>query len=128
MKKLNIFKSTVFSLTVLFVLLSGCKSLFAQQDNLDRDYEPVVITGNNLSEFLSVSTSQLFVYEYDETGDTWTQIPFQFDDVGDDGSYFSETDGTLDSNDELVFMAKDMGDKAPNYSWIEDSDSRNYKR
>jgi hypothetical protein len=36
---------------------------------------------------------------------------------------------TLDLNDELVFMAKDMGDKAPDGSyWIDDADSRNYNR
>jgi hypothetical protein len=127
MSLLNLFWGPSRFRLLIFILLMPLISN-AQTDNLDRDYEPVILTGNNLSDFLSVATSDLFVYKYNATFETWAQIPFQFDDVGSDGSYFSETDGTLDSNDELAFMAKDMGDKAPDYSWIDDSDSHNYNR
>lgn len=117
-----------YILFTLLLILPTRSAIWAQTKTLDRDYEPVVITGINLSDFLGVSTSRLFAYQYTSAIDSWMQIPFQLDDVGSDESYFSESDGILDSDDELVFMAKDMGDKAPSTSWISDADSRNYTR
>lgn len=113
---------------VVLLLLLGSFPAFGQQDDLDRDYEPVIITGNQLTDFITTSTSQLFLYKYTAATGSWEQIPFQFDDVDGSGTYFGEADGLLDANDELAFMAKDMGDRAPNYSWIDDANSRNYHR
>ncbi|MFN2167999.1 MAG: hypothetical protein ACK2U9_17290, partial [Anaerolineae bacterium] len=42
-------------------------------------------------------------------GGTWSQIPFQVDEVDASGAYVSNEDGLLDGNDEVVFMAKDLG-------------------
>ena len=110
--------SMIFSLSIFQM---SANPLFAHFDNLDRNYDPIILTGNNFLKFLLVSDSNLLVYRYIGVTGTWERIPFQIDDIGNDGSYFSESDGILDSNDELVFMAKDMGDKAPYYQWISDS-------
>jgi len=128
-------QQTILSRTaILCLIVTSCvffihTTAFSNDtDTLDRDYEPVVVTGNSLTEFLSVNTSQLFVYKYIAASGAWTQIPFQFDDVGSNGSYFSESDGVLDTNDELAFMAKDMGDQAPNYLWLDNASARSYRR
>lgn len=101
---------------------------FAQLDNLVRDYEPVIVTGNELDIFHGVPFNELFVYRYTKSTDEWTQIPFQFDDVNANKEYFDEDDGILDEDDELSFMAEDMGDQATPGDWILDSDSRSYHR
>src|SRR5207247_7632242 len=43
--------------------------------------------------------------------------------------YFgADSDPTFDSNDELCFMAKDMGDQVTNDVWIDDATSQTYQR
>lgn len=79
---------------------------------LDRDLEPVVINGANVAALVSTPVEQLFVYTYTGTG--WGgQIPFQVDEVTSSGNYTTTEDGLLDVNDEIAFMAKDLGDRAP---------------
>ncbi|MBN1999892.1 hypothetical protein JW935_20215 [candidate division KSB1 bacterium] len=107
--------------------LAGChNAAYAQPFTLDRDTEPVIISAQDLAYFNGVAFDDLFVYRYNSG--TYTQIPFQFDDVGADSGYFSETNGILDDLDELCFMARDMGDRAPALSWLPDVDSQNYDR
>jgi hypothetical protein len=114
-------------IAVLGGLLWAC-TLAGQTNALNRNYEPVIIQGNTVSEFLTVPYHDLFVYRFISSTNTWEQIPFQFDDVGADEAYFSETDGTLDGNDELVFMAHDAGDQAGIGNWVDDADSKQYRR
>ncbi len=73
---------------------------------LDRELEPVVVK----EVFSGVPVDQLFVYR--ANGNTWEQIPFQVDEVTVSGSYTATEDGLMDANDEIVFMAKDLGDEA----------------
>jgi len=54
---------------------------------------------------------QLFVYAL--VSDTWRQIPAQVDEVTVSGAYTTTEDSRLDTNDEIVFVAKDLGDRAP---------------
>jgi len=78
---------------------------------LDRDLEPVVITGTAVSALTGFPLDELFVYVY--SGGVWTQIPAQVDKVTATGAYATSEDGLLDANDEIVFMAKDLSDRAP---------------
>lgn len=73
---------------------------------LTRQYDPITITGA----FVNVPNSQVFVYRLRNGG--WQQIPFQIDEVSALGNYTSGNDGQIDSNDELVFMSNQVGDKA----------------
>ncbi len=121
-------KSNIVKIGVGLILCLLCTLANGQIDQLVRDLEPVVITGAQINAFLAASNSDIFVYKYQAATDAWTQIAFQIDDVGADESYFSEVDGVLDNNDELVFMSKDGGDQAGLGVWITDADSRNYQR
>ncbi|MBC8263636.1 MAG: hypothetical protein H8E47_05870 [Anaerolineales bacterium] len=78
---------------------------------LDRDFEPVIVTGAAISAFAGTPVDQLFVYAY--TDGVWTQIPAQVDEVTATGAYTDTEDSLLDANDEVVFMAVDLGDQAP---------------
>jgi hypothetical protein len=70
-----------------------------------RALEPVIVTG--LTNYHGVPTSEICVYRY--SGSEWEQIPFQIDEKDATGQYVASEDGILDANDELVFMASDLG-------------------
>jgi hypothetical protein len=78
--------------------------------SLDRDLEPVIIEGGAISGFAGFAVDELFVYAYADG--VWRQIPAQVDEVTPVGAYATTEDGLLDGNDEVVFMAKDLGDEA----------------
>lgn len=90
-----------------------------------RTLEPVTLTGADLGQFNGVNLGDLFVYAFD--GSTWAQISYQFDEVDADGTYTSE-DGVLDANDELVFMAVDLGFQADTWEWVDDADAQAHSR
>jgi hypothetical protein len=77
---------------------------------LARDFEPVIITGTVASALAGSPIDELFVYTY--RGGVWEQIPAQVDEVTATGAYTTTEDGLLDANDEIVFMAMDLGDQA----------------
>lgn len=91
-----------------------------------RTLDPVIVTGNQLSLFTGVALDDLFVYAYN--GSTWSVVPFQFDEVKWDGEFLPYENGYLDANDQLAFMAADLGDMATVYEWPANVDSRNYSR
>ena len=97
-----------FTVVVASLELAGSD---ATAKTLDRDLEPVLITGKTVSALVGFPVDQLFVYAY--SGGTWEQIPAQVDEVTAAGTYTATEDGRLDGNDEIVFMAKDLGDQAP---------------
>ncbi len=113
---------------ILWLMLLIGFDLLSQVNTLGHPYEPVVIKGAVLSAFSNIAFDDLFLYRFNTASQSWEQIPYQFDDVGADESYFSENNGLLDGDDELAFMAMDVGDLAPAGAWISDSDSRNYPR
>lgn len=110
----------------------------AQTGNLNRPYQPVVLKGSSFAEFSNNAApmSQLFLYKYISASNTWEQIPFQFDEVEPDPSptdpnrttYFGTGDGNLDDADELAFMARDAGGKAPTNTWVNDASARTFAR
>jgi hypothetical protein len=81
----------------------------------------VIVSGGDLTAFEGAPLYDLFVYAY--RGGAWQQIPFQFDEVDATGTYTVEN-GLLDANDELVFMAPDLGTQAVPWVWIPDTASQ----
>ena len=94
-------------------------------EGMTRTQEPVIVGGGQLALFEGAALNDLFVYAY--TGATWRQIPFQVDEVDASGTYTVEN-GLLDGNDELAFMAMDLGDQVTVSEWITDTSSQGYAR
>jgi len=100
-------------------LLWAVSPLLAQENQLDREFEPIVLWMESFTEIYDAPADEFFLYRFDNSDSTWHQIPFQYDEVSDStGSYFDPDNGLVDPNDELVFMAKDAGDRAPEDRWL----------
>lgn len=78
---------------------------------LDRGLEPVIVTGAAVNGFIGAPTDQLFAYAHRDG--IWIQIPAQVDEVTATDTYTTTEDGLLNANDEVVFMAADLGYQAP---------------
>ncbi len=74
--------------------------------SLERDVEPVVVTGDQLPLLQGTPTDEIFVYVYGD--EDFEQIPFQVDEVATD-TYTAINGSPLDDDDEVVFMASDLG-------------------
>ena len=83
----------------------------AATHTLSRDLEPVVVNGQVVPQMTGLPIEELFVYVY--SGSDWTQIPAQIDEITASGAYTTTEDGLLDVNDQIAFMARDLGDLAP---------------
>ena len=134
----------------LGVLIVG-GAVQAQPFGADRDFEPIVLTGSDVSALSAAHPNEVAAFRYDSSG--WTRIPsqidereyidyawayngrdgircdttitnpvwcFEFPDVVfgtaymDDGTFTGpDSDPFVDADDELVFMAKDAGSRAP---------------
>jgi acetyl esterase/lipase len=92
-------------------LLDHVQSGAGAESTLDRDLEPVIVRGVDIHEFLTMPVEQLLVYRFGQNG--YERIPAQVDEVANDGTFVETEDGRLDVNDEVVFMARDAGDLAP---------------
>lgn len=94
-------------------IIAGVAAGAGEVKTLDRNLEPVVIEGNEAASLIGSPVGHLFVYT--SNGTAWGgQIPVQVDEITMSGHYTAAEDGLLDANDEIVFMAKDLGDRAPN--------------
>ncbi len=86
---------------------------------LNRFYEPIILTGKTLPAFVNTQTKSFRVGAVDKTSGMLKPIPFQTDERNDKNNSFmydfgpgadqDDTPGVLDSNDEIVFMARDAG-------------------
>ncbi len=93
-----------------------------------RDYETVLLPGQSVAGFIDSPVNEIFVYSYNGNENSWSQITFQIDEKDDGGDYFITPNNLLDSNDEILLMAKDGGDRAFQFQWIEDENSYLYSR
>jgi len=91
---------------------------------IDRQYDPVVISGEDLSALFGAPIDELVVQKYDASGESWQSIPFQIDERDVNGNYFGTFDGVLGANDELLVMARDLGDRATNDAWPDDAQAQ----
>ncbi len=137
-----VFAVFVFCLGVSFADVLESKSL-------TRNYDPVVLAGSDLPDYYgfpvnnddpTVSPNQIFVWAFDE-GSGWRQVVFQIDEINNahpynpppvctDGTYlgfgpnYMEGDDSLwDSNDELVFMSGETGDRVSLDEWAPGADN-----
>lgn len=105
------------------------------QAAFDRDLEPLIINGSATSTFLGRPIDGIRAYAYSSASGTWTAVPFQVDEFvwpdypNDSKKVVWDGDGILTAYDEIVLMAGDVGDKAPNNSsWPENVESRRTMR
>lgn len=111
------------------MLLPGADSVALAASTLDRPADPVVLTGAVTPTLNGLAPGDVVAFKYDGG---WQQIPVQVDEravvnFGDvyDGAFAgidvltytdsntftgADPDPAIDSNDEIVFMAKDAGD------------------
>jgi pimeloyl-ACP methyl ester carboxylesterase len=82
-----------------------------QANTITRDLEPVILKGQGLPILLGSNVNDLSIYHY--RGNVWSKIPAQIDELSADGRFVTNEDSLLDTNDEVVFMASDLGEQAP---------------
>ncbi|MBN2088861.1 fibronectin type III domain-containing protein [candidate division KSB1 bacterium] len=126
-----------------FVFVSVTHSLFGSPEwNKLRLTEPVIIPSDSTAGLIGTAVDQIFAFSYSTATQSWQPIPFQIDEKGIETAinfydstridtffnYFGELNGILDTQEELLFMAQDAGDRAPENQWITDTDSKNYPR
>jgi hypothetical protein len=106
------------ALIVVSVVLTGqaiadVNAQASQAKTLDRDHEPVILKGSQVADLIDTPVEHLFVYTF--SGNSLSgQVPVQVDEVTAGGSYTTTEDSLLDANDEIVFMAMDLGDQPAN--------------
>ncbi len=85
---------------------------------LDRPIDPVIIPGSQLHTFAGKPIASMRIYSVREG--KLVPIPYQIDEKNEDDEYVltsgpekskDEDKGLLDANDELVFMASDLGER-----------------
>ncbi len=113
--------------TILAVLLVSSGSA-AQSKFPNRPYEPVILYGSSLRALEGVPVTEIGGYAYDASTAEWRAIPLQVDEVGPGpDAFFAPDDGLLDGQpdhpDEVVFMLRDAGDRAPTNSWPPEADA-----
>ena len=115
------------TILMMLVMLLSTATLPAQ---IERPYEAVVLNGRKLPELIGQPTDNWRAYRYDSTNEKWQEVAIQIDEYNPDApqgmEYFDTNDdsaGIFDMNDEIVFMAQDIGDVAPAESWPAGSDS-----
>jgi hypothetical protein len=112
------------ALLTLFCCLLLHKQGTADQAGVDKSmgryYEPVEVPGHLIGDLTGTPLRNMGVLSYD--GESWTTVLSQIDEVAEDGSFVlphgpesnaEKGNGQLDSQDLIVFMARDSGKKAP---------------
>ncbi|HET6614465.1 MAG TPA: hypothetical protein VFH62_01150, partial [Dehalococcoidia bacterium] len=117
------------------MLRPGADSVALAASTLDRPADPVVLTGADVPALNGLAPDDVVAFKYDGG---WQQIPVQVDEravvnLGDvyDGAFAgidvltytdantftgADPDPAIDTNDEIVFMAKDAGDDPPSFA------------
>lgn len=116
---------------IMFFFITGSVSSQVLELNTlsstERGYEPVEIkmekTDFNPLFQQGTPTNQLFLYAY-RSGTGWVPVPFQID----ESDAFVPSNNQTDDSDFLIFLAQDLGDRVTLGNWIDNLDSRSYKR
>ncbi len=109
MKHRALYHRLVLVTVVLALLLaSNAAASVSGLSTIVRTQEPVVILGSELPAFLGVPVTQLHVYAFD--ANQWVRLPAQVDEIDLGDKYVELEDGLLDANDQIVFMARDLGE------------------
>ena len=117
-----------FAFTILLITIitiSGSAQIIEKRLNT-RKYAAVVKEMNSFNQFFGLPIADLYLYAYDKILSEWRAVPFQIDERNSAKKYFGiNDDGLVDQYDELVFLARDAGDKVPDGYWLADLFSRN---
>lgn len=105
------------------VLASTPTAAQNKSKSLERIHDPVVIEGSKFPDMMGEPLGQLSLMVIIDN--RLSPIPFQIDQKKPDGNYAytmgpqasTDPDPNFDGNDELVFMVKDVGDRADQTSW-----------
>jgi len=115
-------------------MLMGAIGSTSSMAQIDRPYEPIVLCGDSLlaQAHLEVGRVRLLAYRAQEG--RWEPIPFQIDEVNPKARpwdrYFvaeESLQGIFDPDDELVLMARDLGDQADSTHWPMSNDSLRFQ-
>ena len=121
-KLYRISKLIIFFILICFIATPACPLA-------NRAYEPIILSGNLLPDFNNADLSHIVVYRYNAAAETWTRISSQIDEIGSDGKYlFADPENKFTSRDELLFLSRDCGDKAPSNLWLDETTTQNYFR
>ena len=114
-------KSVILSIIITIIFVQGL-ALSNASTTSKRTIDPVIINGKNFEFILGHPINNYNLYSYKD--DKLIIVPFQIDKIingnyvltsGKDKS--KNTNNNFDKDDELVFMAKDAGDKIKNYKF-----------
>lgn len=90
-----------------------------QAKTIDRMDDPIVLKGSQLTPLLAADPARLSLMAC--PNGAWAPVPFQVDQIKPDGTYAftagknkaPDPDPSLDNNDEVVLLARDLGDRCP---------------
>ncbi len=104
--------------------------------NLTRD-DVVVVKASDVPALIGTPVSDMdvkdpvndiLVYSWNNSTRQWSQIPFQIDERNTTTlNYGIGVDGIFNGIDEIAFMARDTGDKAPMTAWVVGCDAPRYE-
>ena len=108
-------RSFSFLFAALLFAVAAADVSARQQKTLTRFHDPVIVPARQLEGLADHSTASYRLYS--ARSGRLVPIPFQFDARDENGELVVADDGAaeefaFDGNDELVFMAKDAGDRA----------------
>ncbi len=115
----------IFSLVILFSMAQLDAEVYTIQVN--RKHEVIMIDAGEFSSLVGQDIESIKMYRFLSIMDKWEPIPFQIDEF-EDFSYSSKQSGVLESSDKILFLAKDLGDKASIIQWVDDVEAGNHKR
>ncbi len=116
------FRVVFVALGIWALASTNAQAQWVTAANLNRPYDPLVLKCSQFPQFVDSLIANIRVMAYRSASDSWEPIPFQVDPRTASGSYFGYKTGFLSPNDELVILAKDLGDHVPDSYWpAEDS-------
>lgn len=117
----------VFSIIFVFISLNANGQVIENKSLSEaRGYETVMVKGSALPLLSNVPVDQIYLYAFYQNEGQWKPIPFQIDEL--DPSYSDPPDQLFDDNDELLFLAQDVGDKVSSDSWIDNENAQSNAR
>ena len=118
---MQLFTKSRFTFIAALLSLVAVNQLWAQKKTLTRVYDPVIVTASKLPALTNDTIKVFTAYRYNNNNGNFELSPFQIDEVNDKGQFLRESDTIADTNDQVVFMPGDTGDRAPTDKWIDGS-------
>ncbi len=116
-----------FFIICTFLWPGNIRAQNEQYKTLQRRYVPIILKGYQMV-VDRMRTDEWKAFRYQADTNTWHLIPFQVDEVDAKGKYNKENDGIIDTNDEMLFMPGDLGDRAGPSRWLSDANAQRAER